>query len=152
DDEYQLGVFEMYDAILPRLPLFATIGNHEAEYFDRHGRFPFLDIFTLPTRGESGGLASSTEKYYAFDYANIHFICLDGSTSDRSAHGAMLNWLRADLALTRKDWLVAYWHQPPYSSGTHFSDTEMDMVEMREQALPILEAYGVDLVLGGHSH
>jgi len=48
--------------------------------------------------------------------------------------------------------LIAYWHQPPYSHGSHNSDFEFDLVEMRENAVPILEQYGVDLVLGGHSH
>jgi MYXO-CTERM domain-containing protein len=36
--------------------------------------------------------------------------------------------------------------------GEHDSDFEQAHVKMRENALPILEAYGVDLVLAGHSH
>ena len=64
----------------------------------------------------------------------------------------MLSWLETDLALTEQDWLIAYWHHPPYSDGSHKSDTELEMIEMRQNALPILESYGVDLVLAGHSH
>src|SRR5687767_14015961 len=52
--------------------------------------------------------------------------------------------------------MIAYWHHPPYSKGSHDSDNtnghDPELVEMREQALPILEAHGVDLVLSGHSH
>jgi hypothetical protein len=43
-----------------------------------------------------------------------------------------------------------------YSKGSHDSDSTTDtlawMVQMRENVLPILESYGVDLALCGHSH
>ena len=37
--------------------------------------------------GLAGGVASGTEAYYSFDYANTHFIALDSHDSDRSADG-----------------------------------------------------------------
>ena len=113
---------------------------------------PYFDIFTLPSLGEAGGVASGTEAFYSFDYANIHFICLDSYESDRSPGGPMLTWLENDLAATTQKWIIAYWHHPPYSKGAHDSDTERRLVDMRENALPILESYGTDLVLSGHSH
>jgi hypothetical protein len=64
----------------------------------------------------------------------------------------MLTWLARDIAATDKDWKIAFWHHPPYTKGSHDSDTEIELIEIREHALPILEAAGVDLVLGGHSH
>jgi hypothetical protein len=64
----------------------------------------------------------------------------------------MLSWLEADLAARTSRWLIAYWHHPPYSKGSHDSDYEPQMVQMRENVLPVLEAGGVDLVLSGHSH
>jgi hypothetical protein len=152
DDEYQAAVFEMYPDILSRVMLWPTLGNHDATLPGSPGEFPYLDIFTLPRNGEAGGIPSGTEKYYSFDYANIHFICLDSQSSDRATNGPMLTWLREDLAETTKDWIVAFWHHPPYSKGTHNSDIEGQMVEMRERALPVLEGFGVDLVLAGHSH
>jgi hypothetical protein len=48
--------------------------------------------------------------------------------------------------------LVAFWHHPPYTKGSHDSDVEQDLVEMRTHVMPILESAGVDLVLTGHSH
>jgi len=149
DEEYDAAVFNMYREILARAPLWPTIGNHDAAL---PYQFPYLDIFHLPMNGEAGGIPSGTERYYSFDYANIHFICLDSETSSRTTNGPMLNWLQEDLAATEKDWIVAYWHHPPYSKGSHNSDTEFQMVEMRERVLPVLEDYGVDLVLCGHSH
>ena len=32
------------------------------------------------------------------------------------------------------------------------SDTAVEMAEMRQLVVPVLEAYGVDLVVAGHSH
>ena len=48
--------------------------------------------------GQAGGVPSGTEAYYSFDYANIHFISLDSHDSDRALTGAMMTWLKADLA------------------------------------------------------
>ena len=65
----------------------------------------------------------------------------------------MLTWLEVKTsAATTQDWVIAYWHHPPYSKGTHDSDTELELVEMRENVIPILDQYGVDLTFAGHSH
>ena len=152
DAEYQLAVFDMYPSVLRNTFLWPAIGNHDTAFSYTATNFPYLDMFSLPTQGESGGIPSGTEKYYAFDYANIHFICLDSMTSDTSTNGPMMTWLRHDLASTAQPWLIAFWHHPPYSKGSHDSDAEFELVEMRTNALPILEAGGVDLVLCGHSH
>lgn len=152
DYEYQTAVFEMYPDLLRNTVLWPTLGNHDAGDA-QPGRFaPYLDIFTLPKNGEAGGLASGTELYYSFDYAHVHFICLDSYISDRAPNAPMASWLRQDLAATDKDWIIAYWHHPPYSMGGHPSDGESYLIEMRENIVPILEEYGVDLVLAGHSH
>ena len=63
-----------------------------------------------------------------------------------------MTWLESDLAATTQEWIIAFWHHPPYSKGSHDSDWEDELIEMRTNALPILEEYGVDLVLSGHSH
>jgi hypothetical protein len=152
DGEYQTAVFDLYSDILRRVVLWPTLGNHDAASVGASEEFPYLDIFTLPTSGQSGGLPSGTEKYYSFDYANIHFVCLDSESSSRASNSPMFQWLRADLDATEKDWIVAFWHSPPYTKGTHDSDAEGELIDMRQQALPILEGYGVDLVLTGHSH
>ena len=64
----------------------------------------------------------------------------------------MMTWLNADLADTTAQWIVAFFHHPTYTKGTHDSDREGRLVDMRQNFLPILEAGGVDLILTGHSH
>ena len=152
DTEYQRAVFDMYPAVLRNTFLWPTLGNHETAQSTTATSFPYLDIFSLPQNGEAGGVASGTEKYYSFDYANIHFVCLDSMTSGRTATTPMAQWLQNDLATTTQQWVIVFFHHPPYTKGSHDSDAESDLMQIRENLLPILEAGGVDLVLGGHSH
>jgi len=150
DDDYQAAVFDTYRPLLRSTALWSTIGNHET--FANPEDPPYFKIFTLPKRGEGGGLPTGTESYYSFDYANIHFVCLDSMQSSRKPGSPMLKWLADDLQSTSQRWIIAFWHHPPYSKGSHDSDFEVELVEMRENVVPILEAGGVDLVLCGHSH
>ena len=154
DEQYTDAVFKMYPTMLRKSVLWPTIGNHET--YNGENPIPYLSIFTLPMGGEAGGVASGTENYYSFDYGNIHFVCLDSMTEDRNAGGAMTTWLEQDLAANTNEWLIAFWHHPPYTKGSHDSDDpfgyDYELVEMRQNLLPILESYGVDLVLCGHSH
>jgi acid phosphatase type 7 len=153
DAEYQTAVFNMYPTVLRQTPLWSTIGNHDtAQSTSPPSSLPYFQMFTLPTNAEVGGVASGTEKYYSFNYGNIHFVCLDSMTSSRAVGGAMHTWLQNDLAQNTQPWVIAFWHHPPYSKGSHNSDTEMQLAEMRTNFLPVLESWGVDLVLAGHSH
>ena len=153
DAEYQAAVFNTYPQVLPRTVLWPTLGNHDGRRADSTTESgPYYDIFSLPRNGEAGGVASGTEAYYSFDYGNMHFICLDSYETDRSADGAMMTWLEADLAANDKEWVIAFWHHAPYSKGNRDSDEVGRSILLRENAVPILERYGVDLVLTGHSH
>jgi len=155
DDEFQIGLFDVFADTIDRTVLWPALGNHDTQSADVASQSgPYFDVFSLPTRGEAGGIASGTEAYYSFDYGNIHFICLDSVKSIWWPLGPqpMIDWLYNDLQSTKQDWIIAYWHHPPYSKGKHDSDTEGESIRMRERMLPLLENAGVDLVLSGHSH
>lgn len=157
DADFQKAVFEMYPETLRTSPLWPALGNHDAKSANSVTQSGvYYDIFTLPTQGQAGGVPTGTEAYYSFDYGNIHFICLDSQDTDRNPDGAMGRWLKADLAGTTRDWIIAFFHHPTYTKGTHDSDKDSDsagrMNDMRANFLPILEAGGVDLVMTGHSH
>ncbi len=148
--EFQAAVFDIFGDLLKRYPYWPAYGNHDAR------RWAYFDIFNFPEQGELGGEPSGTENYFSFDYANIHFVFLDSEDSDRDADGAMAEWLRRDLSATRQQWLIAVFHHPPYTKGSHDSDDPFDsrgrQTDMRENIVPLLEQAGVDLVLSGHSH
>lgn len=151
--EFDAYFFGMYREILTWLPTWPTMGNHEGHTSDSATESgPYYDAYVLPRRGEAGGVPSGTEAYYSFDHGNAHYIVLESYEIDRDPSGVMAQWLREDLAATDQTWIIAFWHHPPYTKGSHDSDGETQLIEMRENILPILESAGVDLVLAGHSH
>ena len=163
DAEYQSNYFNAYSSnILKNHQLFPAPGNHDyansAARQDDHN-IPYYSIFTNPSNGQSGGIASGTEAYYSWDWGNVHFLSLDsygeengGTTRLYDTLGAQAVWVKQDLAANTKPWVVAYWHHPPYTMGSHNSDTESELINMRQNFIRILERMGVDLVLCGHSH
>ena len=158
DKEFQIGLFDgVYRNMICNTVIWPTPGNHDMRHSDSQIQTgPYYDIFSVPTGGEAGGEPSGTQAYYSFNYGDIHFISLDSEDTPRDKHGEMANWLRRDLKNDNHKWKIAFFHHPPFTKGTHDSDMDLDsngrMKDMRENFLPILEKYGVDLVLGGHSH
>jgi len=126
--------FAIEQALLQRIPLYPTLGNHENQsslYFDQ---------FHLP----------GNERWYMFDYGNARFICLEidkGAAYDPSSD--QYAWLEAALAGNTQTWLVVYFHIPPYTGSQ--SDAA-EVPNIRETLSPLFARYGVDLVLNGHHH
>jgi len=153
DSTWQGAVFNTYSNLLRQTPVWSCIGNQESFGLTTiPTTAPYFENFTFPTAGEAGGAASGTEKYYSFEFGNVHFICLDSMTSPRTPGSPMLQWLESDLAQSSSEWTVAFWHHPAYSRGSRDSDTQPEQIEMRTHVMPLLDAHGVDLVLAGHSH
>jgi hypothetical protein len=148
DTQFQRGFFDIYPSILRTLTSWPTQGNHDMS------ANAYYDTFSLPQLAQAGGVASNSERYYSWDYGNVHFISLNSERT--SSRAAMETWLRDDLSANTKPWQIAIFHHPPYTKGSHDSDNVADssgkMNYMRETILPILEQYGVDLVMSGHSH
>lgn len=180
DEEFTNKVFGTefgYGEIFPRMPFMPTPGNHDygsvlniltgANPETHDG--PYYDIVDVPTNGEIGGVPSGYELYYSFDYGNVHFVSMNSeigsifsgswdwvgaSPFNSFSTSPFTDWLHADLQANDKPWVVAYVHQPPHTDGSHESDAfwEVYMEAMRENIMPILESYGVDLIMAGHSH
>ncbi|MDD3060688.1 MAG: metallophosphoesterase family protein [Sulfurimonas sp.] len=148
--DYNEGFFEAYPELLKRFAPWAAMGNHDAR------RWAFYDIFDYPVNGENGGIKSGDERYYSLNNGNLHLVMLDSETADRAADGAMASWLKQDLEANTKPWVIVVFHTPPYTDGGHHSDSDYDsggrLRDIRENFVPIFDAYGVDLVLSGHSH
>lgn len=161
EDEFSSKFFGIYQgSIMKHAPLWPVPGNHDyannASNQDTKN-VPYFSIFNVPTQAQAGGVASNTEAFYSYDYGNIHFLALDSYGEENNLRlydtlGAQVQWIKNDLAANTKKWTVAYWHHPPYTKGSHDSDTESDLVKMRTNFIRILERNGVDLILCGHSH
>lgn len=166
DAEFQSNFFNIYKGNLLKYPLFPTPGNHD--YYDgdaqrdkvqKNHEVAYYQNFSMPIHGEAGGVASLNPAYYSFDLGNIHFLSLDsyGIEEDQfrmsDTTGPQVQWIKKDLeANQNKGWIIAYWHHPPYSMGSHNSDTDDELTAIRQNFIRILERYGVDLILCGHSH
>lgn len=150
NQQYQDAIFDVHAQQLSAVNIWPAYGNHDAR------RWAFFDIFDFPEQGELGGVPSNTERYYSFNYGNVHFVILNSEISAFMHSNNMIDWLEQDLMQNTQRWTIALFHSPPYSKGSHNSDRFRDswgkMVYMREKVLPILEKYGTDMVLSGHSH
>ncbi len=150
NSQFQRNFFKPYAKILKNTPVWPVYGNHDAR------RWSFFNIFSFPAKAEAGGVASNTEKYYSFDYGELHVIILDTQSSRIQKNSKMLRWLKKDLAQTKAKWRVVAFHHPPYTKGSHDSDNLADsrgrMRNVRQYVLPVLEQAAVDVVVSGHSH
>ena len=162
DAEYTANFFGPYgSSILKNHKVYATPGNHDyannATRQNDHA-VPYYDVFINPTAAEIGGTSSGTEAYYSFNIGDIHFLALDAYGNENSSTriydttGAQAVWVKADLAANTKRWTIAYWHHPPYTKGSHNSDSETELINIRERFIRILERSGVDMIINGHSH
>lgn len=180
ESEYLAKVFDSvwgYRDMMKHLPFEPCPGNHDYNTISpiqnpqpplTHTG-PYFDFVDVYQNAEAGGLASGHELFYSFDYGNTHFVSLNSelgslyNSSDDwigtylfgSFNGSpMTQWLHADLTANTKPWVVVYFHQPPYTDGSHDANSfwEVHMKAMRENFAEIWEQYGVDLVLCGHSH
>lgn len=138
--------FSIYADFLHGIPTFPAIGNHE--YMTSAGQ-PYVDVFYL---FEQTRRPADRERYYSFDYGDVHFVSLDSNgemlaTVSDTATDDMLDWLTDDLAASTATWKIAFFHHPLYTSTGRTPSAELSM-----KVQPILEAGGVDLVLAGHVH
>jgi len=129
--EFEANFFDMYHDVLPHFAMFPASGNHE---YETNEAAPFRAVFDLP----------NNERWYSFDWGDVHFTILDTEQLDSDAQA---RWLTNDLAGTDQPWKVVAMHKPPYSSGSHGSE-----LAARRAFSSTFERHGVDLVLTGHDH
>jgi hypothetical protein len=141
---------EWFDAgsyIFATVPQALTPGNHDYtdQGIDPHWKFQF----TQPQNGPSGVKGTC----FFTDYTNLRIISIDSAVDDEleDENGpAMTNqklWLDSVLANNDKKWVIVTTHLPFYSTNI-----KRDNPHIRRNFQPILEKYGVDLVLTGHDH
>jgi hypothetical protein len=116
-----------------------SAGNH-----DHHteGAAAYFDYF-----GSRAGPAG--RGWYSYALGSWHIVVLDSNCSSVGGCGpnsAQYAWLRADLAAHRDHDVLAYWHHPRFSSGTHGPTRAMGPF------WELLYAEGADVVLNGHEH
>jgi Calcineurin-like phosphoesterase/Purple acid Phosphatase, N-terminal domain len=149
--QFEERVFDMYTDLLHRVPSYPTIGNHE---YKTDQAQPYLDVYYL---FEQALRPDDQERYYSFDYGNVHFVSLDSNDwtlipialdNQNAIDDDMIDWLRDDLAASDATWKVAFFHHPPFSLYEDRSDNTLVI----NQIMPALRDGDVDLILVGHDH
>ncbi len=114
-------------------------GNHEYETADAAPYFAYFGAAAgTPGRG-----------WYAYDQGTWHIVVLNsncdaiGGCTTTSPQG---RWLQADLKAHAGQNILAYFHHPLFSSGTHGATSAV------RPLWELLYAAGADLVLNGHEH
>jgi hypothetical protein len=107
---------------------YASLGNHDA----REQRF--YKLFNM-----DGKL------YYTFSpRMDVRFFALESTYPVPE----QIRWLEKELAASRSNWKIVFFHHPLYSSGgRHGSD-----IRLREVLEPLFVKYNVSVVLTGHDH
>ncbi len=84
------------------------------------------------------------QRYYTFKKGNVRFFALDSNYMDPQ----QLQWLEKELQKSGEHWKICFFHHPLYSDGrSHGPDLDLRVV-----LEPLLERYGVNVVLSGHDH
>lgn len=112
---------------------FPALGNHD---WITVNALPYLNYFTLP----------GNERYYDFIKGNCHFFVVDSDVNEPDGNtiaSRQANWLRSGLSSSTARFKIVYFHHPPYSSGQHGNNTDMQW--------PFKE-WGATIVLCGHEH
>jgi tartrate-resistant acid phosphatase type 5 len=161
DDDWFFTYFQPYRYILNRVPVYPSIGNHDAaESEDCDDRAQVEDNFYICERiaGEeaSGRASHGPGLFYRFRYgAEIEFLCIDTSKEGFFKGHRLFefpkHWTFVEAALPAAadgvKWRIPFAHHPPYSAGPQHHNT-------REMArlIPLFTRAGVRVMFSGHEH
>ena len=113
-----------------------SLGNHDYRTLKGAPYFSYYGV----------GAGDRGRGYYSYDLGAWHIISLNSNINMRPG-SRQERWLRADLAATRAQCVLAYWHHPRFSSGSEHGNEPKT-----EPLWQALYDYGADVVLAGHEH
>lgn len=128
--------FQIERPLLTDAPIIPAIGNHDLGARDYYRRYFLHEFWT-------GG-----PRYFVMDWGTVRIVALDIGVEGRSGSD---QFAFAERALAegaaRGMLMVVALHFPPYSSGRHGSQKEVQRI-----IVPLARRYGVELVIAGHDH
>jgi len=148
-EEYWNEFFYAGNWIFGTIPSLATPGNHEYDKLGENEPRTFSkhwnQIFVAPGNHPEN-LKGRT---FYLDYQGVRFISVDSPALANNEENAKntLKWLNQVLSENQNKWTIVFTHYPVYSCSQGRNNEEY-----RNALKPILEKYGVDLVLQGHDH
>jgi len=140
-DQWDTEYFTPSRDVFRFAPCYVSIGNHEG-----NSRW-FKHFLPYPGTVEGG----NPGHYYSYTYGNAAFAAFDNYCDFKSG-SAQYAWLERTLAsdaFRRATWRIVYCHEPAYSVGWKGWPGNSNV---EKHILPLLEKYGVDMFIAGHTH
>lgn len=140
-DQAENGTKAQYDEFFSptefqALPIAAVAGNHDSEDMN------FQAHLSLPNKG------SKLSGNYYFVYGKVIFLCLDSNNTVVEEHESFISSALADNP--DANWRIAVFHHSIYSEGSHSDSNKI--LKLRENLVPIMDQFNIDLALMGHDH
>jgi hypothetical protein len=145
--------YEAISTTFSSLPFMGVLGNHEGfdAYTVQSVVTNYQNIGELFRKYYPYRYPDKNHFYYSFDYGPVHFAVIDtwsyqgASSEQQTIDDVQANWLKRDLAASRKPWKIAMLHTPIWQCTR-------GVPAMQAQLTPLLKDGGVHLVLQGHQH
>lgn len=142
------------------IPYFLAPGNHDvtsAPTADAAERQPplrnYLDAVSQLIPPDGSPRRMSGYPTYSFGYGNTFVLAFD---ADIAGDDKQFQWVKGQLeGLDRSRYanVIAFCHQPPFSSGQHGgSKVELPAAILRERYMPLFNANHVRVLFSGHEH
>lgn len=141
---------EAGQGVIDTIPVVPVVGNHETYTPNRTYSLPQLFTAQLPVPGN--GPAALRGQVYSLEYGDVHLAVLDSQIGEERAlvpYSLLLQqeWLKKDLAHSRKAWNIVLAHRPFYGNRNGG-----DAGFLRNAFVPILQQAKVDVVFTAHEH
>jgi hypothetical protein len=149
DHAYQRGAVEeferCYDPSWGRFNArtYPSPGNHDYRTDDGAPYFDYFDYYDGDPQARERG-------YYSFDAGAWHVVSLNSNIAMRTG-SPQHAWLTADLEATRESCVLAFWHQPLFSSGPRGHQPWRRLRDV-DAVWAVLEQFNAELAINGHEH
>jgi 3',5'-cyclic AMP phosphodiesterase CpdA len=134
-DSWRKQFFDPLGRLARTVPWVSTIGNHER---DSENYFSYM---ALP----------GNERYFGFDFANAHIVCLDSNAwIQKGRDSNQFHWMQDHFAVRRDaTWTFVAFHHPLFSAH---KTREINALRWDWAPMFLDPANHIDGVLNGHDH
>lgn len=131
------------------VPFYQTVGNHDMDEERILAQLEYSRKVDALRQGRGGWVMPAEHYVIREAKGNVRIIVLNVTApeSDFPQQTAALEFARRELSAATSEWTIVCFHYHLWSTGLRG-----DHEEMLETYLPLLEEFGVDLVLAGHEH
>jgi predicted phosphodiesterase len=131
-----LQFFQIERPLLVDTPIVPAVGNHDVSGRDYFRQYFLHDLW------------AANKNYFVLDWGNLRLLVLDTGIECRDGCAQYAFAERALREGQKKGQLMAIMlHYPPYSSGEHGSQ-----LEVQRPVAALAKKHGVELVIAGHDH